>query len=85
MIIADWGLILKITKWLSEDVNRRRTDNTMAKRRRTDNTMAKRRRTDNTMAKRQTKDKQKTNKIKTMMSKALHKKLKILRNKLINS
>ena len=36
----------------SESINRRRTDNTMAKRRRTDNTMAKRRRTDNTMAKR---------------------------------
>jgi hypothetical protein len=40
----------------SESINRRRTDNTMAKRRRTDNTMAKRRRTDNTMAKRRRTD-----------------------------
>ena len=31
MIIADWRLRLKITKCLSEDVNRRRTDNSMAK------------------------------------------------------
>jgi hypothetical protein len=39
-------------KGVIKNVNRRRTDNTMAKRR-TDNTMAKRR-TDNTMAKRRT-------------------------------
>ena len=47
---------LKIPKGKSESVNRRRTDNTMAKRRRTDSTMAKRRRTDNTMAKRRRTD-----------------------------
>ena len=35
-----------------EVVNRRRTDNAMAKRKKTDNTMAKRKKTDNTMAKR---------------------------------
>jgi hypothetical protein len=44
--------ILKIPKGCSKAINRKRTDNTMAKRRRTDNGMAKRRRTDTTMAKR---------------------------------
>ena len=39
-----------------EALNRRSTDNTMAKRRSTDNTMAKRRSTDNTMAKRRSTD-----------------------------
>jgi hypothetical protein len=43
---------LKIPKGLSESINRRRTDNIIAKRRRTDNIIAKRRRTDNIMAKR---------------------------------
>jgi hypothetical protein len=47
---------LKIAKGKSESVNRRRTDNTMAKRRKTDNTMAKRRKTENTMAKRRRTD-----------------------------
>jgi hypothetical protein len=37
-------------------VNRRRTDNTIAKRRRADNTIAKRRRADNTIAKRRRAD-----------------------------
>jgi hypothetical protein len=37
-----------LPKGKSKFINRKRTDNTMAKRRRTDNTMAKRKRTDNT-------------------------------------
>ena len=63
----------------TEDVNRKRTDNTMAKRRRTDNTMAKRR-TDNTMAKRRTDNtmaKRKRTKRQTTIYKTPHRKLKI--------
>jgi hypothetical protein len=67
-------------------MDKRRTDNTMAKRRRTDNTMAKRRtdntmarrkRTDNTMTKRRRTDNTMTRRKRTMIDNILHRKLKI--------
>jgi hypothetical protein len=65
------GVIRNVNRRMTNNtMAKRRTDKTMAKRRRTDHTMAKRRRTDNTIAKRRRTDNTMTKRRRTDMTMA---------------